>query len=155
MMPLTSALLSRPKNISEEMALALANFCLASLDSETGAGTSAFLLLGSLNLSAKIKIKTGPRSVVQTEGLCEAAVPFSNWLNTGDGDLLFGLLFLQGPGGSERGCSSISVPPRSKTVSYRERVVFISKTQKSKKKATGLHFVQIPVKDGKKTNKHS
>lgn len=45
----TSALLSRPKNISEEMALALENFCLASLDSEAGA--SAFLLLGSLGAS--------------------------------------------------------------------------------------------------------
>ena len=45
---LTSAVLSRPKNMSEEMALALANFCRASLDSATGADTSAFLLLGSL-----------------------------------------------------------------------------------------------------------
>lgn len=44
----TSVLLSRPKNMSEEMAFALANFCLASLDSDTAAGTSAFLLLGSL-----------------------------------------------------------------------------------------------------------
>lgn len=39
--------------MSEEMALALANFCLASLDSETGADTSAFLLLGSLNVPKK------------------------------------------------------------------------------------------------------
>lgn len=45
---LTSALLSRPKNMSEEMAFAFANFCRASLDSETGDVTSAFLLLGSL-----------------------------------------------------------------------------------------------------------
>lgn len=44
----TSALLSRPKNMSEEMAFAFANFCLASLDSDTATGTSAFLLLGSL-----------------------------------------------------------------------------------------------------------
>lgn len=46
--PSTSALLSRPKNMSEEMALAFANFCLASLDSDTATGISAFLLLGSL-----------------------------------------------------------------------------------------------------------
>lgn len=44
----TSALLSRPKNISEEMALALANFCRASLDSATGSEASGFLLLGNL-----------------------------------------------------------------------------------------------------------
>lgn len=44
----TSTLLSRPKNMSEEMALAFANFCRASLDSDTATGTSAFLLLGSL-----------------------------------------------------------------------------------------------------------
>lgn len=49
-MLLTSALLSRPKNMSEEIALAFANFCLASLDSDTGADTSAFLLLGSLRI---------------------------------------------------------------------------------------------------------
>lgn len=46
---LTSALVSRPKNMSEEIAFAFANFCLASLDSDTGADTSAFLLLGSLD----------------------------------------------------------------------------------------------------------
>lgn len=46
---LTSALLSRPKNMSEEIAFALANFCLASLDSDTGADASAFRLLGTLH----------------------------------------------------------------------------------------------------------
>lgn len=45
---LTSALLSRPKNMSEEMALALANLSLASLDSDMAEDASAFLLLGSL-----------------------------------------------------------------------------------------------------------
>lgn len=34
--------------MSEEMAFALANFCRASLDSDTGDEASAFLLLGSL-----------------------------------------------------------------------------------------------------------
>lgn len=51
-MSLTSALLSLPKNMSEEIALALANLFRASLDSDTGADTS-FLLLGSLGFNEK------------------------------------------------------------------------------------------------------
>lgn len=44
----TSGLLSRPKNMSDEIALALANFCRASLDSVTGTDTSGFRRLGNL-----------------------------------------------------------------------------------------------------------
>lgn len=125
----TSVLLSRPKNMSEEMAFAFANFCRASLDSDTAAGTSAFLLLGSLGR----KERRIPRLNIQHSDLNKpgavavaAPLPLSDRLNAGDGDLLFRLLLLQCPGGGEGGGPSLRVPPGAESVSHCERVVLVS-----------------------------
>lgn len=127
---LTSPLLSRPKNMSEEMALALANFCRASLDSETAAAASAFLLLGSLGADRPVMLLTGWR-VCSARGAWPSPtndIPLSDWLNTGDGHVLFRLLLLQGPRGGEGGAPSFGVPPGPKTVPDREGVVLVPET---------------------------
>lgn len=63
---------------------------------------------------------------VQNKRGAAAPLPLSNWLNAGDGDLLFRLLLLQSPGGGEGGGPSLRVPPGPESISHRERVVLVS-----------------------------
>lgn len=109
--------------MSEEMALALANFCLASLDSDPANDASAFLRLGSLNPEGEAASEPEP---IRRVGLREdERIPLSDWLDAGDGEFLLGLVLLQSPGGGERGGAAVGVPPRPEAVSHRERVVLV------------------------------
>lgn len=56
----------------------------------------------------------------------KTCVPLSDRLDAGNGDLLFGLLLVQRPGGTEGARASIRVPTGPKTVSHCKRVVLVS-----------------------------